>query len=141
MTEALDADTSYEPFAQEPAYLALNAAFVDTLPLDGTRTYVDVACGTGVVTGLVVDRLAPRAGTPTVVGIDLSSQSLGLAREAFARRSDSVAVSFVQGPGEHVPVPDGWADLVTVGNALHLFDDLPALLAEVRRVLRPGGVL
>ena len=140
MTEALPLDTSYEPFAQEPAYLDLNMAFVQTLPLSGVRTYVDLACGTGVVTGLVVDRLHAGGVAPTVLGVDLSAESLRLARAAFAERAEPVAVTFVDGPGDRVPIQDGWADLVTVGNALHLFDDLAGMLAEVRRVSRPGAV-
>jgi ubiquinone/menaquinone biosynthesis C-methylase UbiE len=137
---SLDIDTSYEPFAQEPAYLELNAAFVETLPLTGVRCFVDIACGTGVLTGLVLDRLRGSTAAPRGVCVDLSPQSLRLARDVIASRSDSGAVTFVEGPGERLPVGDGWADLVTVGNALHLFDDLAVLLAEARRVSRPGAV-
>lgn len=140
MTKTPDLDTSYEPFAQEPAYLDLNAAFVETLPLDGVSSYVDIACGTGVVTTLVVNRLQREHRPTRLVGVDLSGQSLALARAAFADRVDAVDVTFVEGPGDRLPVTDGWADLVTVGNALHLFDDLAGLLTEVRRVTRPGSV-
>jgi ubiquinone/menaquinone biosynthesis C-methylase UbiE len=139
VTDTLPLDTSYEPFAQEPAYLRLNAAFVDTLPLSEVRTFVDVACGTGVVTGLVVDRLLGERPALEVVGVDLSAQSLQLAREAFAGRTRPVDVRFVEASGDRVPVADTWADLVTVGNALHLFHDLAQVLGEVRRISRPGA--
>jgi SAM-dependent methyltransferase len=44
------------------------------------------------------------------------------------------------GPAEDIPLPDSSMDVVTVGQAFHWFDQ-PAALAEMRRVLRPGGIV
>jgi SAM-dependent methyltransferase len=139
-----DLDTSYEPFSLEPAYLDLNAAFVASLPLADATRILDIACGTGVVTGLLVDAVvAGRGHPPTVVGVDLSEESLRIATSTFASRpaEQRLATSFVEGAGDDVPVVNGWADLVTVGNAIHMFGDLPRLLREIRRALALGGVL
>lgn len=49
-------------------------------------------------------------------------------------------VEYAVAPAERCPLPDGSADLVTVAQAIHWFD-FDRFYAEVRRVLRPGGVI
>ena len=46
----------------------------------------------------------------------------------------------LDGTAEAMPLPDDSADVVTVGQAFHWFDG-PVALAEIERVLRPGGAL
>jgi ubiquinone/menaquinone biosynthesis C-methylase UbiE len=50
------------------------------------------------------------------------------------------AARALEGTAEAIPLPDDSADAVTVGQAFHWFDG-PAALAEIERVLRPGGAL
>lgn len=50
-------------------------------------------------------------------------------------------VTFIEAPGEKVPLPSGGADLVIIENALDHVSDPGAVLAEIRRLLRPGGLL
>ena len=145
---AVPLDTSYEPFSQEPEYLAVNRAFIDSLPWAGYRGVVDIACGTGVLTELTAGRLTSAAPSDRawVVGVDISRQSLTLASRTFRERAladqgrDGPPVALVEGLGDRLPVADSTADTVLVGNAIHLFD-LPRLLDEVVRVLRHGGRL
>jgi SAM-dependent methyltransferase len=68
-----------------------------------------------------------------VVATDASEKQI---RAAHAEPS----VEYLVAPAERSPLADASIDLVTVAQALHWFDR-PAFYAEVRRVLRPGGVL
>jgi len=77
----------------------------------------------------------------------LSAVLLGMGLEVVAVEPDDAMRALVPagahalaGTAEQVPLPDGSVDAVMVGQAWHWFDREQAL-AEVRRVLRPGGVL
>ena len=50
-------------------------------------------------------------------------------------------VEFREGLAEALPVEDGWADVVISNGVINLCADKRAVLDEIRRVLRPGGVL
>ncbi len=50
-------------------------------------------------------------------------------------------VVYVEAPGERVPLPAGFADLVIIENALDHVSDPAAVLREIARLLRPGGLL
>jgi SAM-dependent methyltransferase len=94
-------------------------------PRPGMRV-LDVGCGVG---GLVAQ--CRRAGA-AAVGIDRSVATLGVGRQLGAR-------GLAAGDGCRLPVADGCCDLVVSANLLEHVLDHGALLAECRRVVRPGG--
>jgi ubiquinone/menaquinone biosynthesis C-methylase UbiE len=90
------------------------------------RTVLDLAAGTGKLT-------RPLAGTGAVV--------VAVAPVAEMRaRIGPAAARALEGTAEAIPLPDASADALAVGQAFHWFDG-PAALAEIHRVLRPGGAL
>jgi len=96
---------------------------------EGDRA-LDVATGTG---DLAIE-LRRRVGTSgDVVGLDFSASMLELARE---KASD---IRFEQGNALDLPYADGEFAAATVGFGARNFSDLAAGLAEMRRVVRPGG--
>lgn len=95
---------------------------------DVPRDVVDLGAGTGKLTGTLV-ALGHRV---TAV------EPLAEMRAQLAERLPGVRC--VEGSAEVMPLPDASADVVTVAQAFHWFDHEPAL-AEIARVLRPGGVL
>jgi demethylmenaquinone methyltransferase/2-methoxy-6-polyprenyl-1,4-benzoquinol methylase len=97
---------------------------VDVLGLVPGSRVLDLACGTGdLARGLRSRGLVP-------IGADLSLGMLAAAPEPFPR---------VQADGTALPLPDASLDGVTCGFALRNFTDLDATLAELARVVRPGG--
>ena len=76
----------------------------------------------------------------TVVGIDMTDAMLTKSRSA-ARAMNLANVEFREGLLEDVPVPDGWADAVISNGVINLCADKRQVFAEIRRILRPGGVL
>ena len=115
----------------EPRAAAAADAVLSLVPQE-TRSLLDVACGTGIVTR----RLA--AGRPglRVVGADAA---YGMARRAAARIPGAVLLA----DSRRLPFADGEFDAVTSVWLLHLAagpEEVRAVVAECARVLRPGGV-
>ncbi|WP_164702892.1 class I SAM-dependent methyltransferase [Modestobacter sp. KNN46-3] len=95
---------------------------------DAPRRVLDLGAGTGLLT----DRLV--AAGHEVVAVDLSGEMLAQLRERLPQ------VRAATGGAESIPLPDSDVDAVVAGQAAHWFDVVPAA-AELRRVLRPGGVV
>ena len=92
---------------------------------------LDVGCGTGLVT----HRLAEAVGAKgSVVGIDLSSRMLDLARPRARPNTKFMAMA-----AEHMVFRDRSFDLITYGQSLPYLIDPLASLEETVRLLRPGG--
>jgi len=104
------------------------AAALDWLLPDGARRVLDLGAGTGKLTRLLVDR------TLEVVAVEPSPQ-MGAELASYVPEAE-----LHEAPAERIPVPDASVDAVLVGQAFHWFDCDPAL-AEIARVLRPGGRL
>lgn len=90
---------------------------------------LDVACGSGRL-ALELRRRAPRG---LVVGLDFSAGMLRVAADT------APGPRYVRGDGLRLPFPDATFDAATVAFGLRNFADPGAGLAEMRRVLRPGG--
>lgn len=98
------------------------------------RQVLDVGCGQGADAHVLCRQLRPGS---QYVGIDVSETSVRLA----ARRGPSLRVrsSFVHGSAEALPFPDGVIESVWSNGVLHHLADPARGIAEVHRVLRPGG--
>jgi len=106
----------------------------DAAPEGGTM--LDVACGTGDL-ALAAARLRPAA---RVVGVDAASRMTALATRRVAS-ADAGRLSFTTGDLTQLDLPDASVDVVTAGYALRNVPDHEAGIAELARVLRPGGQL
>lgn len=90
---------------------------------------LDVCCGTGDLA------VAAEGAGGVVTGLDFSAEMLERARRK------SSAVIWVQGDALALPFPDASFDAATVGFGIRNVADLERGLAELRRILRPGGRL
>jgi SAM-dependent methyltransferase len=96
-------------------------------------------CGSGAGTdALIAARLVGPTGQ--VIGVDMTPEMLVTAR-ANAVDAGLMNVEFRDGLLEALPVSTGWADVVISNGVLNLVPDKVAALAEMYRVLRPGGRL
>ncbi len=97
------------------------------------RPVLDVGCGNGYVLSQYA-----REGAHAF-GIDLTVRGIGLSRQRFALCG--LQGSFTVGSAEDLPWPDGTFDCVTSMGVLHHTPNTPRSVAEVHRVLKPGGRL
>jgi ubiquinone/menaquinone biosynthesis C-methylase UbiE len=98
---------------------------------------VDVGCGAGLDSLIAARMVGPQG---QVLGIDMTAAMLEKARQG-ASATGLNNVTFLEGYAEALPVPEGWADVVISNGALNLMPDKVAALAEMARVLKPGGRL
>jgi len=97
---------------------------------------LDVACGTGDLALALASRVAPGG---EVLGADFSERMLDHAREKAAGRTEAAALRFEWADAMALPYEDGSFDAATVGFGARNFADLRRGLAEMARVVRPGG--
>jgi malonyl-CoA O-methyltransferase len=141
---------TYPPHAHNGLMQAEERALLSLLPTDlcGHRV-LDAGCGSG---RYILHAL--KRGAAQVVGVDISWEMLTCAASALHMEEGRQTAATRPGPRciqhtaycvraslDAVPVCHGWADLTLCGLTLGHVEDLHAVLAELRRVTRPGGVL
>ena len=115
-------------FGQDGRWRSFLVGRIDAGPGD---TVLDVATGTGTVALELVRRHGCR-----VVGLDQSVEMLAVARERVPPQ-----VELVHGDADHLPFADGSFDGLTFTYLLRYVDDPAATLAELGRVVKPGGTI
>lgn len=114
---------------------SLNRWLFEHILVDPTSRVLELGCGPGHFWRETRD-LRPIGWR--VVCTDLSP---GMAAEARRELSGEAGLSFAAADAQNLPFPDGSFDLVLANFMLYHVPDRPRALAEVRRVLRPGGLL
>ena len=105
---------------------------VDALPPKTAPICLDLACGTGDITF----RLASKYPDGRIIGLDLTEPMLERARARCA----APHIQFQHGDMGRTGLDSGSVDIVTGGYALRNAGDLREVLAEIYRVLKPGGI-
>jgi demethylmenaquinone methyltransferase/2-methoxy-6-polyprenyl-1,4-benzoquinol methylase len=108
---------------------------VAKLGLDGPSRVLDVATGTADL-AIETTRMLPES---IVTGVDPSTGMLDVGRRKIARLSLEGRVSLAEGEAEALPFDDATFDGVTIAFGIRNVADRPRGLAEMRRVVKPGG--
>lgn len=95
---------------------------------------LDIATGTG---DLAIQMTG--TGASRIVGLDLSEGMLKVGRKKIAKRKLDSKIEMIQGDSENLPFEDDTFDAITVAFGVRNFENLEKGLAEILRVLRPGG--
>jgi RNA polymerase sigma factor (sigma-70 family) len=112
----------------------LQERLIRLLPWHEGMTVLDAGTGTGYLAGMI----APLVGN--IIGMDCSPSMLTLAGEKMAQAGYQ-HVSLHQGMAEHIPLTTGSVDVAMCHMLLHHVVSPRTVLAELCRVVRPGGYL
>jgi len=129
-TITFDDGVAYEDFMGKWSLLAGHAFLEWLAPAPGLR-WVDVGCGNGAFTELLVRRCAPKE----VQGVDPSAEQLAFARRRLAR----APATFRVGDAMALPYADGQFDAAVMALVIFFVPQPARGIAEMARVIRPGG--
>lgn len=119
-----------------PGGLALTHRLGKLVDIQRDLLVLDVACGRGASAVAVARSFHCR-----VVGVDLGGESIAAASRLAAEGNMDGRVSFLQGDGETLPLSPGSFDAALCECSMSLFPDKAQGVAEIARLLRPGGRL
>jgi len=127
---------NYQKYQVPSVFEPMARMFLERFPLTPGERVLDVACGTGIVARLA----APLLGTDgRVVGMDLSAAMVAVAGKQPA--PEGAPIEWREGDAASLPLGDGSFDAVLCQQGLQFMPDKPGVLAEMHRVLTPGGRL
>ncbi len=96
---------------------------------------LDIATGTGDLAILMT-----KTGAKEITGLDISEGMLEVGRKKIAERKLDNKIKMVLGDSENIPFEDNSFDAITVAFGVRNFENLEKGLAEILRVLKPGGI-
>ncbi|NNF04904.1 MAG: bifunctional demethylmenaquinone methyltransferase/2-methoxy-6-polyprenyl-1,4-benzoquinol methylase UbiE [Rhodothermales bacterium] len=109
---------------------------IEKLVADEPKRVLDVATGTADLAIMAAER-----GVEQVVGVDIAENMLEIGRDKIGEHGLQESVVLRTGDAEKLPFSDRQFDAATVAFGVRNFEDLHRGLAEIRRVLKPGGRL
>lgn len=124
-------DESVDWYAEKHGDHASVFAVVAAIPFAGSEDVLDIGCGTGSALRAMAERTSG-----TLIGVDPFERMLGHARAL----TDGARVTFQVAGAESLPFEDDSFDIVTAINSTSHWGDIEQGMAEVARVLRPGGL-
>lgn len=143
ITDRLDDDTldiiveRLETRGKHVRALALIDEYLDAMNIDAAADVLDIGCGTGVISR----RIARRPGFHgRVIGIDLSPYLTHTATRLAEAEGVGQRIDFRTGDSHTLGIPEGSLDAVVAHTLLSHVDDPVAVIGEIARILKPGGV-
>ena len=109
---------------------------VQIVSKNNPQQILDIATGTGDL-ALMMSTLAPEK----IIGLDISEGMLSVGKEKISKAQLNDKIEMVVGDSEDIPYADNTFDAITVSFGVRNFANLDKGLREIRRVLKPKGIL
>ncbi len=107
--------------------------FLDWLSISDKQRWLDVGCGTGVLSSLILTKTTPLE----ILAIDTSDAFLSYAQQTYQNNS----LRFQLGDASKLPADTGYFDVAVSGLALNFFPNPQVALSEMVRTIRKGGII
>ncbi len=130
---------SFTSFSNLPFYTKVNERLLDLAQVGKQRKIVDLGCGTGGITKLILERLQSAKDT-VIYAVDHSTTALKVAAEEIGDRKD-VAINYVHSEVQNLAgaVKDK-VDAIVYCNSIHYVPDKTALVEQIKEKLVPSGI-
>ena len=130
---------SFTSFSNLPFYTKVNERLLDLAEVGKQRKIVDLGCGTGGITKLILERLQSAKDT-VIYAVDHSTTALKAAAEEIGDRKD-VAINYVHSEVQNLTgaVKDK-VDAVVYCNSIHYVPDKKELVDQIKGKLQPNGI-
>lgn len=133
-------DYTFDEFSSQPFYRKVNSQLVDMSGVFNQHKIIDLGCGTGGITKLILDRLSGTKET-VIYAVDHSATALKSAVEELGDRKEAV-IRFVHAEVQNLTSSvNEQVDAVIYCNSIHYVNDKLELLKQIRERLKPGGIL
>lgn len=130
---------SFKSFSSLPFYTKVNARLLDLAEVGKQRRIVDLGCGTGGVTKLILERLQSTKDS-VIYAVDHSTSALKAAAEEIGERKD-VAINYVHSEVQNLTdAVKERVDAIVYCNSIHYVPDKSNLLAQIKGKLSPNGI-
>ncbi len=131
---------SFDEFSTQPFYRKVNSRLVDMSGVFDQHKIIDLGCGTGGITKLILDRITGTKET-VIYAVDHSATALRSAVDELGGRKEAV-VRFVHAEVQNLASSvNEQVDAVIYCNSIHYVHDKVGLLEQIRERLKPGGIL
>ena len=131
---------SFNEFSSQPFYRRVNSRLVDMSGVFNQHKIIDLGCGTGGITKLILDRITGTKGT-VIYAVDHSASALRSAVDELGDRKEA-AIRFVHAEVQNLASSvNEQVDAVIYCNSIHYVNDKLELLRQIRERLNPGGIL
>lgn len=131
--------SSYSEFADQDFYKVSNSYLVEHCNIVPGNTVIDLACGTGAVTELILEKVQDIQES-IVLGIDMSKDAI---KESIDRLSNwkNVNLKFIQSKVEHLSeIVKIQADKIIFCNGIHMIQDKDSLIQQSKNLLNDKGI-
>jgi len=134
--EDLDAEAELPRLRAQVELLAPREfVFLESLGMEPSWTVADIGCGPGFFAEKLAYELLPEG---KVIGVDVDAAMVGVAQK---RTTDVPRLSFHLGTAQRIPLADNSVDLAYARFLFQHLSDPDPVLAEMRRIVRPGGLV
>ncbi len=130
---------SFTSFSKLPFYTQVNERLLDLAEVGRQQKIVDLGCGTGGITKLILERIQSAKNT-VIYAVDHSTTALKTAADEIGDRKE-VAVNYVHAEVQNLTdAVKEKVDAIVYCNSIHYVPDKTALVGQIKEKLQPNGI-